>query len=233
MAWYEKIEEMTDALIKLDEKLGIKKILQYLILVLFIIGLCNIRSITKWTIETVNAITEEIHNEQMEKRDQLLLELVPELREFLGATNADRILYLEYHNSKENLVGIPFKYIDLILQSSTYGVPAVPIDKFQDINVGNLTQLYEDLKCQKIVVGTTEAIEKGDFLMRYPGNHEFLMKNDGSTQQIFITIPGIHQPVGMIILEWMDKNEEVDIKRVCRESIDRVSAINGLIMKYV
>ena len=69
--------------------------------------------------------------------------------------------------------------------------------------------------------------------MRYPGNHEFLMKNDGSTQQIFITIPGIHQPVGMIILEWMDKNEEVDIKRVCRESIDRVSAINGLIMKYV
>jgi hypothetical protein len=169
----------------------------------------------------------------MEKRDQLLLELVPELREFLGATDADRILYLEYHNSKENLVGIPFKYIDLVLQSSTYGVPPVPIDKFRDINVGNLTQLYEDLKTEKIVVGTTPIIENGDFLERYPGNHEFLYKNDGSTQHIFITIPGIHQPIGMIVLEWLDKDEKVDVKRVCNESIIRVSTINVLIMKYV
>ena len=233
MAWYEKIAELSDALIKLDEKLGIKKIIQYLVIVFIIIGLCNIRSITKWAIETVSSITEEIHNEQMEKRDQLLTELVPELREFLGATDADRILYLEYHNSKENLVGIPFKYIDLVLQSSTYGVPAVPIDKFQDINVGNLTQLYEDLKFQKIVVCTTTMIEKGDFLERYPGNHEILQKNDSSTQQVFITIPGIHQPVGMIILEWMDKDENVDVKRVCKEATMRVSTINGLIMKYV
>ena len=117
MAWYEKIDEISDSLIKLDQKLGVKKIIQYLVILLLFIGVINIKSVLRWGVEFVTELNEEIHTEKMEKRDQLLAELVPELHELRGATGADRVLYFEYHNSKENVVGIPFKYIDLVLQS--------------------------------------------------------------------------------------------------------------------
>lgn len=231
MTWYEKIDELSDSLIKLDQKLGIKKIIQYLIILLIFIGIINIRSVLKWGIEFVSTLNEEIHTEKMERRDQLLLELVPELRELQGATGADRVLYLEYHNSKENVVGIPFKYIDLVLQSTRYGIPMVPLNNFRDINVGNLTMLYEDLKTQKIITCQTSNVE--EFQNRYRGNHEFLSENDGSAQQVFITIPGIRQPIGIIILEWMDPEKEIDMLKVRKESTMMISTINGLILRYM
>lgn len=230
MAWYEKIDELSDSLIKLDQKLGIKKIIQYLVLLLLFIGVINIKSVLKWGVEFVTGLNEEIHTEKMERRDQLLVELIPELHELQGATGADRVLYFVYHNSKENAVGIPFKYIDLVLQSSRYGVPLAPIEKFKDINVGNLTPLYEELKVKKIITCRTSDVE--DFTVKFPGNHEFLRENDGSVQQVFLTIPGIRQPIGMIILEWMD-DEEIDMRRVYRESTEMVSSINGLILRYM
>ncbi len=98
MAWYDKLSEISDTIVKLDQKLGIKKIIQYLIIILMFIGIINIKSITKWAIETISDLSAEIHDEQMEKRDQLLSELIPELRELLGATGADRALFFEYHN---------------------------------------------------------------------------------------------------------------------------------------
>ena len=253
MAWYERIDELSDTLIKLDQKLGIKKIIQYLFLILIFIGIVNIRSVLKWGIEFVTNLSEEIHTEKMEKRDQLLRELIPELHELQGATGADRVLYFEYHNSKENVVGIPFKYIDLVLQSSRYGIPLAPISKFRDINVGNLTQLYEEIKVKRFIVcysfdtdslksqsnkrflqceSGNRAYTVEDFEVKFPGNHLFLSENDGSAQQIFITIPGIRQPIGMIILEWMG-DEEIDLSRVFKESSTMVSSINGLILKYM
>jgi hypothetical protein len=230
MAWYEKIDEISDSLIKLDQKLGVKKIIQYLVILLLFIGVINIKSVLRWGVEFVTELNEEIHTEKMEKRDQLLAELVPELHELQGATGADRVLYFEYHNSKENVVGIPFKYIDLVLQSSRYGVPLAPISKFRDINVGNLTPLYEEIKEKRIIPCRTSEVE--EFARKFPGNHEFLCENDGSVQQVFITIPGIRQPIGMIILEWMD-DDEIDMRRVYRESATMVSSINGLILKYM
>lgn len=230
MAWYEKLDELSDSLIKLDQKLGIKKIIQYLMLLLIVVGIINIRSILKWGVEFISGLSDEVHAEKMERRDQLLAELVPELHELLGSTDADRILYFEYHNTKENVVGIPFKYIDLVLQSSRYGVPLAPMTKFRDINIGNLTPLYEDIKSKKIIPCLVSNVE--DFQIKYPGNHEFLSENDGSVQQVFIIIPGIRQPIGMIVLEWINE-DEVDLSRVYKKATEKVTTINGLILRYM
>lgn len=230
MTWYEKIDEISESIIKLDQKLGVKKIIQYLFLVLLFIGIVNIRSVTKWAIETVTTLSEELHAEKMERRDQLLASIVPELHELLGATGADRVLYLEYHNSKENLIGIPFKYIDLVSQTSKYGVSLAPMNTFRDINVGNLSLLYEDLKLYKIIACRTDNMT--EFTDRYQGIHEYIEDSDKSTQQVFISIPGIKQPVGMIILEWVNPNKNLDMSRIMEESTIIVHTINGLILQY-
>ena len=230
MAWYEKLDELSDSLIKLDQKLGIKKIIQYLMLLLIVVGIINIRSILKWGVEFISGLNDEVHAEKMERRDQLLAELVPELHELLGSTDADRVLYFEYHNTKENVVGIPFKYIDLVLQSSRYGVPLAPMTKFKDINIGNLTPLYEDIKSKKIIPCLVSNVE--DFQIKYPGNHEFLSENDGSVQQVFIIIPGIRQPIGMIVLEWTNE-DEADLSRVYKKATEMITTINGLILRYM
>lgn len=230
MAWYDKLSEISDTIVKLDQKLGIKKIIQYLLIVLVFIGIVNIKSVTKWAIETISDISAEIHDEQMEKRDQLLSELIPELRELLGSTGADRALFFEYHNSKENVIGIPFKYIELVIQTTRYGVPYVPVSKFRDVNTGRITLLYEDLKTNMIIPCTTRNVN--DFIKLYPGNYEYFVENAGSHQQIFINIPGIHHPIGMIVLEWTCPETEINEQEVVQEILTKVSIINGLILKY-
>lgn len=230
MAWYEKIDELSESLIKLDEKLGMKKIIQYLFLALLLAGILNAKDILKWGIELIGELSNEIHVEKMERRDQLLQELVPELHELLGLTGADRVLYFEYHNSKENLVGIPFKYVDLVQQSVHYGVPSAPLNNFRDINIGNLTNLYEDLKVKKVIPCTAQTRE--EFKLKYQGNYEFFNENDGSVQQIFINIPGVKQPIGMIVIEWLD-DKQIDTEEISECAHESVHIINGLILKYM
>jgi hypothetical protein len=111
-------------------------------------------------------VQDEIHKEKIEKRDQLLAEMIPLLTEFRAELEADRILYFEYHNSKENLIGIPFKYVDLVLQNNRYGVQPIPSPIYRDISAGVLTDLYEVIKTGKTVYCEGDDIE---FQKEHPG----------------------------------------------------------------
>ena len=137
---------ISDNLIKLDNKIGFTGLLKYAILVVIIIGLFNFKEVVKSGIEIVTELQEEIHNDKLVKRDELMGELLPLLSEFRGYCSADRILYFEYHNSKENLAGIPFKYLDLMLQCNRYGMAPVTNRNFRDINSGLIIRLYEKIK---------------------------------------------------------------------------------------
>jgi len=228
----EHISELSDSLVKLDEKIGFKRIIGYTIIILAVIGLFNFKSIVKETIEVVNEISTQIHNEKMEQRDQLLFELNPVLQEFRATLNADRVLYFEYHNTKENLVGIPFKYVDLVLQNLKYGVSPVPDNLLTDINVGIISGLYEATRRGDIVYCTGEDDTK--FKVTYPAAWEIFGGTDGSAQQVFISIPGIRQPVGLIVLEWMDSDIVLDKQEVMTVAYEGsgsfIPRINGLIM---
>jgi len=231
MAWYDKLNDIADVIVKLDEKIGFKRIVSYVILVLVIIGLCDFKSIIKGSIELVNEISEEIHIEKMQKRDELLKELQPLLQEFRSNAGADRILFFEYHNSKENLVGIPFKYVDLVTQNTRYGVPATPVANFTDINVGTMTNLYEDLKHGNIIY--CKGPRDTAFIQKYPTNFEYMQNGDGSKQHVYFSVPGINQPIGLIILEWMDTTTVVDMKNIELEAHEINSClgrISGLIL---
>ena len=225
----DRIHDLTESIVRIDQTIGFKRLLLYVFLGLFVFVLFNFKTIIKSSIELVTDLTEEIHNEKMAKRDELLAELNPILASFRTEVKADRVLYFEYHNSKENLVGIPFKYIDLVLQSNRYGVSRVPEGSYKDINVGAITALYENIKDGEIVVCKGE--DDLDFMRKYPGTYELFENRDGSKQQIFISLPGVKQPIGMVVLEWIKESpmsSPADIKKVSGTTY--ISRINALIL---
>lgn len=225
-----KIGELADAIVKIDEKVGFRKLLNYVLLLLALLLLFNFRIVTREVIEFVQEISEQIHDDKMVKRDELMQELAPLLQEFRAEAGADRILYLEYHNSKENLVGIPFKYIDLVQQNSKYGVACASVENFKDINVGLITDLYSGLKNNDIIICKGEGDR--EFLQKYQGAFELFNELDNSRQQAFISIPGVSQPIGLVVLEWID-NELSDVSIEAINKIDNTyrARINALILK--
>lgn len=221
---------IADAWIKIEEKIGLRKIILYVFLGLIVALILNFKSVVKSGIELVAELNEDIHIEKMERRDQLLGELYPILVDYRSSVDADRLLYFEYHNSKENLVGIPFKYIDLVSQSSKYGVLPTPENRLQDINVGAITNLYESLKKGGGVV-YCNGQDDSTFLGKFPGTFELFNQADGSKKLAFVSIPGIKQPIGLIVFEWVgDDAPDIDQVKVNKITNTYISGINALIL---
>lgn len=224
----EHIKDLTESFIKLDKKIGFVGLIKYSLLILVIFCIFNFKAVIKGGIEIVNDIQEEIHKEKIEKRDQLLAEMIPLLTEFRAELEADRVLYFEYHNTKENLVGIPFKFVDLVLQNNRYGVQPIPSPIYRDISAGVLTDIYEIIKDGKSIY--CEGKDDTKFRIEHPGAYQLFINDlDGSSHQLYISLPGINQPIGLIVIEWIDKPTEdpEEIKKIYRSYIPR---INGLIL---
>ena len=222
-------KEIVEAISNIDKTLGFKKFVKYLFLFAICLAILNYKTVIKDTIEIINEISENIHSEKMEKRDQLLAELKPLLTEMRSSMRADRILYLEYHNSKENLLGIPFKYVELVQQSNGFAIPPIDASKYQDINIGMITSIYEDIKLGNIIhcKGPNDSI----FRERYSGIYELINSRDNSKEHIYISIPGISQPVGLIILEWMVDGNNIDMEEVIKTATHNyIPRINALIL---
>ena len=100
----DKIKELTDAIINVDERIGFRKFVKYVLLGLGIVMIFNYKTILRDVVEIIIEIEGEIHSDKMMLRDELLAELGPILADFRSNVRADRILYFEYHNSKENEV---------------------------------------------------------------------------------------------------------------------------------
>lgn len=226
----DKLKDISTVLVNIDERIGFKKFVKYVILGLFVVMAVNYKTVLRDMIEIVTEISEDIHSQKMELRDQLLEELYPILSEFRSDVRADRILYFEYHNSKENLISIPFKYVELVQQSARYSIPNVNEEKYKNINSGAITSIYQDIKLGEIVYCSGPYDDY--FKTKYPGVFELINSKDGSKRQIYISIPGIDQPVGMIILEWMDEtNQELDIQGITKTATQNyIPRINALIL---
>ena len=221
-----KLKELSDFIIKVDQKVGFKKFFLYILVILSFIAVLNFKNIVRGTMEIVSEIATERHDEGLQKRDELLRDLYILLGDLRAETSADRILYFEYHNSKENLIGIPFKYADLVLQSNSYGVYNVPESDFRDINTGTIISLYNDLMHERFI-----SSEDSLFCVKYPGIHELF--DDGSDIQVYVGIPGVDQPIGLLVFEWVGEEQTIDYKRlnmILHGKKAYLSRINGLIM---
>lgn len=227
----DKVRSLLDTFSTLDRKLGFWKIFRYCLLIALFTALYNYKAIVRDFIEIYEQVNREEHDRRIQVRDQLLHELNPTLREMMGQLGADRVLYFEYHNSKENLVGIPFKYVDLILYSTKWQSPPFNPEKLKSINSGRITYLFEDLKEDEVLI--YRGVSDYDFLRKYPGIVELMSSGDpqelGNQGQLaFVNVPGIRVPIGLVVFEWLNSDEARDwgrIERDCHTFSTRINAV--------
>lgn len=225
----DKLKDFGNTIIVLDEKVGFKKLKHYVFLVVFVVGLFNINTIATGLVEFVLNIAEEIHKQKMVMRDEYMTELIPTLVELRTGVGADRVLYFEFHNSVENLDGLPFKYFDLIKSCAKYGVPEVPGEVYKNVNSGMYTELFDDIKTGEVVY--CSGVYDHDFRKKYRGIFKLINEKDHSAQQVFFSVPGVKAPIGFIALEWLDEDREIhvdtDIQPRIHEYIARLALISA------
>lgn len=161
-----------------------------------------------------------------------MAELNPMLTEMRAEIGADRVLYFEYHNSTENLVGIPFMYADLVLSVKKYGVTDYNVGRYKDINSGLISSLYQSLKKNQVLINKGNIIDE-QFDIDYPGISNFIKERDGSVQQCFLNLPGIISPIGMIIVEWTEIDENRNWETIKKISLEHIPRINALVLSKI
>ena len=222
-----EVKDYVESFLKLHKTLGFKGLVRYVLIGLCIALVFNFRKVTEEVIYFFDEISQSIHDKKLEMRDQLLFELSPLLTEMRAVTGADRILYIEFHNSKENLVGIPFKYLDLVMTNKKYGVPEFDFKNYHELNAGILAPIFSDLRKTGYIINKGET--DPTFLRNYHEVSEFIYAQDSSVQQVYLNLPGVNTPIGIILLEWITE-EERNWDDIINESRDFVVRINGLVL---
>lgn len=227
----DKLKMLSETLSMIEEKLGLLKFVQYSLFILVMYVAFNFSSIMENVMKMQTELVKKEHEKRLLMRDDLMTELNPLLVELRSGTGASRVLYFEYHNSTENFVGIPFKFANLVLSNQVYGCPSYDVSKYKDINSGLISGIYDELKKNNVIINKGGESE---FHSSHPEVHDLFSSQDGSKQQVFINLPGVNSPMGMIVLEWTDekiKTEEEweDIEDKINSEIPR---INALISKY-
>lgn len=224
------LSEFFSTIVNIDKNLGFKKFVKYLVTIVIILTLVNYKIVIRDIIEITTEISDNIHSDQMELRDQLLAELKPMLVDMRSSLDADRVLYFEYHNSKENILSIPFKYLELVQYDKAFAIPSIDETQFKDINTGLITDLYQEIKFGGIVY--CEGPRDTVFMEKYSGIYDLINSRDGSVRHVYISVPGIEQPVGLIILEWMNEsNIPLDVDKISKTATHNyIPRINAMIL---
>ena len=219
------LDHIMETLVRVDERLGLKKLIKYLMVLavtlLLIPVLSDPTGSIKSTVRFFLDISEEIERDKQASRDEVMKELCPLLRELRAETGADRAVYYEYHNSIENEAGVPFKFIDLVQQASWHGLPSLPPK--DNVNASRFAELYLNLIENGYVVNPGDP----DFYYQYPGVQEI---TNGSEMQVFCNIPGVQTTLGLVVLEWNDTNDrdKIDwdqVTKLCRKECLRINAL--------
>lgn len=225
-------KSLSDIFTYIEDKLGFRKFAQYVIFIILVYTVFNFKSIVTDAVEIYREIVKEQHEKKLELRSELLAELNPMLTEMRAEIGADRVLYFEYHNSTENLVGIPFMYADLVLSVKKYGVTDYNVERYKDINSGLISSLYQSLKKNQVLINKGNIIDE-QFDIDYPGISNFIKERDGSVQQCFLNLPGIISPIGMIIVEWTEIDENRNWETIKKISLEHIPRINALVLSKI
>lgn len=90
----------------------------------------------------------EKHRRGLEKRQDALRDLRPILKNLQVITKASRLTVIEFHNSKENLNGLPFKWYDIQAEWVDRGVDPIML-KTKNIQAYNLVYIADKVNDSK------------------------------------------------------------------------------------
>lgn len=202
--------DMAAALISIHKSMGYKVFIKYLRVIVLLVVAISSKDILKLCTGVITEIKDEQHCERMIKRDQYMTELEPLLIELRAEVDADRVLYFEFHNSEENLDRTPFKFFDLMIGNSRYGVSEVPGSAYKNIGASMYTSTFNAIKRGAPLYCSGENDHL--FRQKFRGIYEILNGTDGCGQFVIFSVHGIHQPIGFIILEWMEEGEIIPVR---------------------
>ena len=101
----------------------------------------------------------QMHDTRMNYRKDISKIIRTKLKDLLNRYNADRVLILEFHNCKENIVGMPFYWADMTYEEIARGVKSIqPI--WRDQEASQLDPIIDDMEeFGGFKIYTTEDIE--------------------------------------------------------------------------
>ena len=226
---FNRFKDICNTIVTVEQKIGFKSFRRYIIILVTAVVVLKFSTFTKSTVEFFIKMVEELHGEKMRIRDELMTELRPILTEFRATTEADRILYFEYHNSEDNLDGIPFKFFDLMMGNSRFGVPEVPGPVYKDVGSSLYSNFFDDIGDGKIL--HCSGAKDIEFRQTYGGVFEFINETDYSRQQVIFSIPGVRTPIGFIILEWMSDTIDINLREEIYPAVNvYIPRINALLI---
>lgn len=212
-----------------DEKFGFRKILLYTTYVLVVIALLNWESILVRINDSLRRIEDERHAKNLAIREKISLEIHPCLVELRARTDADRVMLFEFHNSINNLIGIPFKYISMTDHAEPYGAIFTP--KYNDVNSEVIGSFIRDLK-----VNMWEKMDDLEMLKKSDSSVLDVLNNKEAVAACYQYISVFGRPIAILVLEWHSRSNAPasasswnSVRAKCSQSTQDLS---NIIMKY-
>ncbi len=163
------------------------------------------------------------HTAKLTERFNKSKQMSTELNDMLYELHADRIFFIEYHNSVKSLQGAPFAYgsmsfeklhpnRDVIFIADEY--TNFPLTKYDMVN-----HLYGE----ELFVGTIDELKKYD--------ERLAMKLEASniTQVALIEVWGDNQPLGILGATWSEhevlSTHKTDIQKIMRQRSAQIRSL--------
>lgn len=87
----------------------------------------------------------QTHDDQMKYRMDVSKLIRTKMKDLLNRYNADRIFILEFHNCKENVVGMPFYWADMTYEEISRGVKSIQ-PAWRDQEASQLIPIIDDME---------------------------------------------------------------------------------------
>lgn len=183
---------------------------QYGIATAVIITVCSILAIFIWKllsnsskalikyIETKLITANKVHLKAIAHRKNITPEVREELSCLAKKLNVDRTMLVEYSNGSQNLVGLPFLYLNATNEFVKPGVNSISY-KYQRTNTSIFASVIEDME----ILGYLYIENVENVKDTYPVLYG-MMKSDKAESALLYPLYGMDNSIGFI--EIMDKN---------------------------
>lgn len=165
-------------------------------------------------------IKEERHKEQMELVMKNNVIIQHEIDELLDKTDADRVLLLQYHNTKNSLSGIPFIYLTATHETLTFNT--APVSHGYETMKTSLYPFISYIAKYKYFCGDISELEKYDKALAYR------MKGNDVTHFAMCHID-CDVPLGVIVVTYTDtindSHECPQVEQLIRNSAMKIGML--------
>lgn len=166
-------------------------------------------------------IKDKRHRVQMEQVNRNNAIIQSELENLIYRTGANRVLLLQYHNTKNSLSGIPFIYLTATSEALTYGI--APVSEGYEALKTSLYPFVNYISKAKYFCGDISDLEKEDKALAYR------MRGNDVHHLAICHIDG-EVPLGILVLTYTDELSQTHNCKYVEQEIRNASIRIGCLI---